>query len=387
VTNRWRDARWLTRGRVQAYARILLLAGLALLAASIWKGTGPLPAAQDFAAFWTASVLALQGHPAEAYGEAARRAMVALIGPGTRPPFFYSPVALLLWLPLGLLPAGLAAALWVCGTAGAYAAAVRAVSRGPFALVALAYPAALICAIYGQNGLFSAALFGGVALSLGRAPILAGVLIGCLAYKPQLGLLAPLALLCARRTKAFASAAATVLLLALASAAVFGTSIWRAFVASLPLAQAWNAQGVPGFDRFASPYAAARLLGAAEPLGWAVQAAFALPAAAALVWVTRRRPGGAAETAMLALATCFCVPFLGEYDLVILAVTGAWIASDAGARGWLPYERLMLALLFLSPAAIKAGAVHGVPLAPAAMTVLGLMLVRRHRAFPPNTRA
>jgi hypothetical protein len=68
-------------------------------------------------------------------------------------------------------------------------------------------------------------------------------------------------------------------------------------------------------------------------------------------------------------------------------VTGAWIASDAGARGWLPYERLMLALLFLSPAAIKAGAVHGVPLAPAAMTVLGLMLVRRHRAFPPNTRA
>ncbi len=382
MTDPLRDARWLTRGRVQAYARVLLATGLALLAAAVWTGTGPLPVAQDFAAFWTASVLALHGHPAEAYGEAARRAMAALIGPGLRPPFFYSPVALLLWLPVGLLPAAIAAALWVLGTAGAYAAIVRALSRGPFALVALAFPAALICALYGQSGLFSAVLFGGVALTLEDSPILAGILIGCLAYKPQLGLLAPVALICARRYAAFGSAAIAVVVLALASAWAFGTSVWQAFLASLPLAQAWNAQGVPGFDRFASPYAAARLLGAPEAVGWIAQAAFALPSAAALVWVTRRRPGAAAETAMLAFATCFCVPFLGEYDLAILAVAGAWIAAEAGLRGWLAYERILLTLLFLSPAAIKIAAVHGVPLAPAAMALLGLTLGRRHLAFP-----
>jgi len=371
-----RDAGWLTRDRAQAYARVLLGICVLYFAVSIKWRQSALPIAHDFAAFWTAADLARAGRPVAAYGDAARQAMAALFGPGYYPPFFYSPVGLLLWLKFALLPAGAAAAVWVAGTAGAYVWTLRAMLRGAI-LLPLAYPAVLVCALYGQNGLFSAALFAGVALTLDRSPVAAGVLIGCLAYKPQLGVLAPLALLCARRFRAFAAAACTVIALIGISALVFGPGIWTAFLTSLPVAQAWNAGGVPGFDRFVSPYAAARLLGGTAAAGWMAQAVFAVPACAWLVWTSLRRPGAAAETAMLVVATCFCVPFLGEYDLCLLAVPGAWIAAQALRSGWLPYERILLATLYVSPIAIKAAALHGVPLAPAAMAALALVVGRR----------
>lgn len=374
---RWlRDASWLTQDRVQAYARILLGIGVLYFALSITWTESALPIAHDFAAFWTAAALAHSGRAMAAYGDAARQAMEALFGPGTYPPFFYSPIALLLWLPFAVLPAAAGAAIWVAGTAGAYALTLRAMLRGPV-LVPLAYPAVLVCALYGQNALFSAALFAGIALTLDRAPLAAGMLIGCLAYKPQLGVLIPLAMLCARRWRVFAAASCTVVALSLLSAAVFGPHIWTEFLASLPVAQAWNAHGVPGFDRFVSPYAAARLLGAPAAAGWIAQAAFALAACLALIRTSLRRPGAAAETAMLVVATGFCVPFLGEYDLCMLAVPGAWIAAQAVQSGWLPYERILLAALYLSPIPIKGAALHGIPLGPAAMTVLAVLVARR----------
>jgi hypothetical protein len=80
---------------------------------------------------------------------------------------------------------------------------------------------------------------------------------------------------------------------------------------------------------------------------------------------------------MLVVATGFCVPFLGEYDLCMLAVPGAWIAAQAVQSGWLPYERILLAALYLSPIPIKGAALHGIPLGPAAMTVLAVLVARR----------
>jgi hypothetical protein len=372
-----RDAPWLNLDRVQSYGRVLLVVCAGFFAISIdWKSTS-LPIAHDFAAFWTAANLAVQGRALDAYGEPARRAMQALFGKGTYPPFFYSPIGLLIWLPFGLLPALAAAGVWVTGTAAAYAVALRALLRQPLAVVLLAYPAVVICALYGQNGVFSAALFGGVALTLDRSPIAAGLLIGLLAYKPQLGVAIPLALICARRFHAVAAAGGTVLALAAAAAAVFGRAIWTGFLASLPAAKAYNAAGVPGFDRFVSPYAAARLLGGTEFAGWVTQACFSFPACTALIWICLRRPGAGAETAALVMATALCVPFLGEYDLAILAVPGAWIAAEACRSGWLPYERVALALLYLSPAAIKIAAYHGVPLGPLAMAALAWLTFTR----------
>ena len=125
-------------------------------------------------------------------------------GPGNYPPFFYPPTALFLWLPFALLNFPTAAALWIATTGTAYAAAIRAILKAGSVIPAIAFPAVMICALFGQNSLFSAALLGGAAATLDRYPLLAGTLIGILTYKPQLAILAPLVLISARRWQALA---------------------------------------------------------------------------------------------------------------------------------------------------------------------------------------
>ena len=137
-----RDADWLTQDRANAFARVLLVLLIGSIAISSWAAqtmnVGP-----DFAAFWTSAKLALDGRAGDAYGEPARAALVALLGPGNHPPFFYPPTALLLWLPFALMPFATAAVLWVTATGAAYATAIRAILKGGSIVPAIAFPAVL----------------------------------------------------------------------------------------------------------------------------------------------------------------------------------------------------------------------------------------------------
>jgi hypothetical protein len=366
-----RDAHWLTADRANAVCRVLLACWVALAASIPWAAPR-MSVAHDFAAFWTAGRLALHGHAAAAYGAPERAALGSLLGPGAYAAFFYPPPALLLWAPFALLPFAAAASLWVATTAAAYVVALRALL--PAALVpALAFPSVLVCALFGQNALLSAALFAAAAAALERRPLLAGVCLGCLAYKPQLAVLVPLALVAAQRWRAMLSFAATAAGLCVLSLLAFGGKSWVAFIAVLPEAQAWNGLGRPGFSTFASVYAAMRQLDRDAPAAWVAQTAVSSAAIVGLVIATRRRPGGAAEVASLVVATGFCTPFLGQYDLALFAVPGAWLVSEASRTGWLPYERSSLAALYLAPLAV----VSGIPLAPATLAGLAALFWRR----------
>ncbi len=376
-----RDAHWLTQDRVAAFTRVLLVVLVGFAAMIPWAEP-TMKVGQDFAAFWTSAGLALEGRSADAYGEPERAAVAALLGPGRHPAFFYPPPALFLWLPFALLPFAAALALWVTATGAAYATAMRAILKGGSIVPAVAFPAVAVCALFGQNSLFSAALLGGSAVTLDRYPLAAGLFIGVLAYKPQLAFLAPLVLISARRWQAFVAALATTLVLIAAATIAFGIDAWVEFFSTLSDAGAWNAGGAPGFDKFASPYAAIRLLGGQTNMAWLVQLLTAAAAITALVLTAWKRPGGSAEIAVLVAATGLCVPFLGNYEMVIFAIPGAWLISTAVANGWLPYERVALALLYASPLIIIPASANGVPLAPLADVALTIFVIRRIRHLP-----
>src|SRR5260370_39272863 len=87
--------------------------------------------------------------------------------------------------------------------------------------------------ITGQNAFFTSALWVGGFGLIGRYPVLAGALLGVLTFKPQLWLMVPVALLAARQWRALGGAAASALILALLSLAVFGPEIWRAWLGLL----------------------------------------------------------------------------------------------------------------------------------------------------------
>jgi hypothetical protein len=231
---------------------------------------------------------------------------------------------------------------------------------------------------HGQNGFLSAALFGGGALWLERRPILAGVCLGALAYKPHLGLMIPIALAIAGRWKTFATAAGTVLALAGASYGLFGLETWRAFLPDAGLARSALEQGLVGDAKLQSAFAAVRLWGGGVGLAYGAQAAVAASAAAGLFWLRRRAPHGGAEGPAMIVAALLASPFLLDYDLVILAAPLAWMLREAAAKGFLNWEKAVLLAAFMLPAVSRTIAAEArLPLAPFVMAALFVAILRR----------
>ena len=133
----------------------------------------------------------------------------------------------------------------------------------PVWVLLLGYPAVMVSAGFGQNGFLSTALLGGAAVWLDRRPVLAGICLGSLAYKPQLGIIIPLALAAAGRWRCFAVAGATVLAMAAAATLAFGADIWPAFIAGMAEARLNWLEPInpPYLQFFITVYGAVRLHG------------------------------------------------------------------------------------------------------------------------------
>jgi alpha-1,2-mannosyltransferase len=323
----------------------------------------------DFVSFWTAGELVLEGHAADAYNEVPHFfKQIALHGdPDSWAylAFFYPPYVLLLCAGFALMPYLAAVSLWLVTTCAAYAAALRALvpkdlrDRESIWVLFLGYPAVLVNAGFGQNGFLSTALLGGAALWLDRRPALAGLCIGCLSYKPQLGIIVPLALAVAGRWRCFAAAAATVVVLAAAATLAFGVDIWPAFFADMSDARRnWMEAFNPLYLRYwITVFGFVRLHDGSLLLAYGAQAAVSVTAALLLVRALLMRPPGArsggAEVAAIAACIPFCSPFMLEYDLVILAVPMIWLLSEALRSGFRRGEGIALAAAFVAPILFK----------------------------------
>ena len=96
-----------------------------------------------------------------------------------------------------------------------YLAVMRAIVGRPFGLVlAVAFPVVLNNALVGQNGFLTAALIGGTLYLMPVRPVLAGICLGLLSYKPQYGLLFPLVLIAASQWTVFFTAAVVAVAMA-----------------------------------------------------------------------------------------------------------------------------------------------------------------------------
>jgi hypothetical protein len=371
----FRDAAWLTTDRVRVVTGILL--GFTVMVVMLRPLLMPgATMGYDSIPLWVASGMAARG--TLAYGQDVQSVLLEMAGPGSHWICGYPPTALLVWLPFSLLPFSLAVALFLCVTTILYAITVRILFGLKAVAPALAYPAVFVCLLYGQNSLLSAALFAAAAITLDRRPLTAGLMIGCLAFKPQLAVLAPLALAVSGRWRAFAGAAIGLLGFIFASILVFGVDEWIAYPAVMREVEAYNAVGAGSFTSFISLYSSTRLLGGSENIAWAVQGLGAIVAIVVLVVTAKRRATGWRLISLLITATGFCVPFLGEYDLVIFSIVGLWLVYEGIHKGWLPYERFTLAVLYFSPGLILLFSSSRIPLGPVMLVALAVMVLRRN---------
>jgi hypothetical protein len=291
----------------------------------------------------------------------------------------YPPTFLLLVLPLSLLPYLTAYLLWVGVTATAYALVIRKMAPQPQTLLLLAaFPGAFLNLAHGQNGFIIAALLGGALMTLERKPVLAGILIGLMSFKPHFGVLLPLALVCGRHWRAFMAAAATTVAFAALSALFLGFEPWIAFWNNLPLARTVFEDGLIRWSKLPSLYAALRLAGVGMTGAYVAHGLVALAAAATVAWVWWRRPPLALRGAVLATGSLLVTPYLFDYDYALLAVPIALLAMDGYVRGWLRYERSVLAAAWLMPlVAVGLAGMISVQIGPLAVAALFVVATRR----------
>ncbi len=283
-----RSGDWLTRERVRLIAMALLIASAAGFLFLVVTAHGVIdrqgrPLGTDFSNVYAAGTYVLDGNAAAPFDPPQQFAREqAIFGQATQfygwhyPPFFLFVAAALAWMPYGL-----ALAVWQAVTLGLYLLTMRAILKAPFPetggainsdplwlLLALAFPAVLINIGHGQNGFLTAALLGGALVVLDRRPIVAGILLGLLVYKPQYGLMIPLVLAVSGRWKCFAAAAATVGLLALATTLTFGVGVWHAFLASTEFTRTVVLeQGNTGWYKIQSVFCLGAHVGRADPAG------------------------------------------------------------------------------------------------------------------------
>jgi alpha-1,2-mannosyltransferase len=398
-----RTGDWITPARIRAYSVILLGLAVAILAAWIVASDGLIdrngkPVGTDFSNVYAAGTLALQGHAAEAYDpplqHAAERAVFGRDVPffgWHYPPFFFAIATLVATVPYayGLL-------LWMALSLPAYLAVIRTIlPRRETLLAAAAFPAVFVNIGHGQNGFFTAALLGGAMQLLERRPALAGVLIGLLAYKPQFGLLIPLALLAGKRWTPIVTAAVTVALSIALSVAVLGVDVWRAFYASTAFTQAVVLeQGGTGWEKIQSIFSAVRAWGASVPLAYGIQSTLTLAVAACIVWLWRSAAAFELKAAALAVACLLATPYVLDYDLVVLGVAIAFLVRHGLTRGFHPYEATVLALAWIMPLLARTiMSVSGVPFgvltlgAVFAITIMRAISDTRSKQVLPNTFA
>lgn len=270
-------------------------------------------------------------------------------------PWMYPPPYLLFLLPFALLPFGLAYAAFLTGTFAGLAAAVAAViprhRRAAHTLSLLLCPAASAVAVAGQNGFLSAALLiGGFGL-LDSSPVAGGMLLGALTFKPQMGLMVPVALVAARRWRTLASAAATTVFLAAVSLAVFGADIWANWIGLLlgPPNESYRQWAELSRPFGNSVSVCALLLGASETLANALQLLAVLVGAAA-VWRAFRRPMASDwRMAVILAAAILAAPSVAVYDMVVLAMAAGLLFSRGLRDGFRPGEHVVLLAAWLAP--------------------------------------
>jgi alpha-1,2-mannosyltransferase len=394
ASGRFASGTWLTP-QLMTFAAGAMVAGTAIaLGVLFFTATGTLdrfgrPLGTDFSSFWTAGRMALEGHAAQAYDWAQHLAMqqrthgTDMFFPWSYPPVFLAVAAAVAALPY--VPALLA---WQAASLLAALAAFRAILPDRRALLfGFGFPAVLICLGHGQTGFLTAALLTGGILALPRHEILAGILFGLLAYKPQFGLLLPFVLAAGGYWRAIAAAAATVLASVGVTLALWGWPVWQAFLDWLPLTQRIVFEaGDTGFEKFQSIFAWVRLWGGPLTLAYGLQGLVTLGALAGCLWTWRSGADHRLKGAALLTGVLLSSPYVLDYDLVAFGMALALLAAHGLERGFHPWEKTALALAWLVPVCAREVAqLTYLPLGFLMLAAVFVLIVLRVRAETAET--
>jgi arabinofuranan 3-O-arabinosyltransferase len=312
----------------------------------------------DFLNVWAAGKLALDGHPALAWDwDVHKQVQVAMLGQSYLGDYAWHYPPPFLFVAMFLAHFSYATGLvgWAAASFVPYMAMMRAVVGQRFGLMAgAAFPVVLANTMAGQNGFLTAALLGGTLVLMPTRPILSGICLGLLSYKPQYGVLFPLVLIAASQWTVFFAAVVTTAALALMSWIAFGTDSWQAFFHWMPMfSQAFFTEGRATFFKLQSVFGLVRTMGGSEQVAWMFQWMISGTVLVGVIMLWRSRADYALKAAALAAGTLLLTPYLFLYDLMVLAIPVGLLLriglADGFRRGELTALACAIGLLIAFP--------------------------------------
>jgi hypothetical protein len=393
-----RDGSWLDQARVRRIAWLCLAVSIIAIVALFATAHGTLdykgrPLGTDFSQVWTAGAMVRDGRAAQVWDWPSHFAVQQAFHHSTTVDLYgwhYPPPFLLVAAALATLPYIPALILWQAATLAPFTwMAQRFLGLRDGWLFVLAAPVTLVCLTHGHNGFLTGLLLGGGLLLLDRRPFLAGLLLGCLVYKPQFALVIPLLLIVTRQWRAIVGAALSSLALIGLTLAIWGWPVWQAFLDSLPLTKhVVIEQGRTGWEKIMSPFSAVRSWGMAIGPAYVVQAIASAVAIGATLWLAwKRRP--ALRNAAVTAAVLISTPYVLDYDFVVLLIGIGFLWKDGEEHGWASWEKSLLALAWAAP--LFARALAAATLFPlgllTAVIVLGIAVSRGLHPVPQEAAA
>ncbi len=319
----------------------------------------------DFLHFYTAGYLVRAGRVSESYDPVALAACQLKLVPQSVDSYFVASYGPQVYLPFSLL-AGLpyvwAALAWALLNCGLYFICCYALwrvcptlQRHTLAVLVLAaaFPGFFSLVAFGQTSGPALALFTLAFLALrSKRNFLAGLAIGSLIYKPQLGLAAAVVFLMASECKVLAGAVAAAAAQISFAWAWFGTAVMKQYFNSLlrtsqalPFIEPrlYQLHSLRGFWLLLMPW---------RPVAMVLCALSALTVLGLAVLCWRSHASLTLRFAVLLIATVLVAPHLMVYDLVILVpaflLLGSWVLEHGGAAV-APPVRVLLYLCYALP--------------------------------------
>ena len=343
----------------------------------------------DFAHFYVLGEIASERRPRELYSYADQAIRSdRLAGYWDRYLPTHGPQLSLVFAPLALLPYEAAWIVWSLISAMLYAGCCYALwrtepalrrYRWPVSIAVAAYPVFAMLIAYGQTSSLGLASFTLAYLAF-RAdrPWLAGLALGCVFYKPPLGVVLPFVLAYGRQWRVILGAFIAVVFQLAVAWAYFGHGVLIEYfqvvmqfgqVAGELEPQPHQMQSLRSFFSILLPWPAlARIC--------YVVAALAVAVAAARCW--RTAAPLQLRYAVLLLAAILVDPHVNVYDLVVIApvfmLVSAW-AIERGKTGW-PFWSLLYFCYYVPTFGHVVSATATVQISVLGLVALMVTLVR-----------
>ncbi|HEX4714930.1 MAG TPA: glycosyltransferase family 87 protein [Ktedonobacteraceae bacterium] len=340
---------WLTSRRLRAHGLIL---ALCFWCAYAWNLSSPglldrhhNVKGTDFLHFYTLGSLAREHRGAQLYAMEAQATLTQERVPQVRRVRFvplYGPQVSLFFAPLSMLPYSQALLLWLVLNAAIYALCCYVVwktcpnlqSESMLVFIlALAYPGFFHLLAWGQSSGLALACFTAAYLALrSQRFFLAGLALGCLVFKPQLGLASAFVILGAGEWTIVLGA----LLAAMAQLSVgwlyYGTPVMRDYFYHLVHVRSVFSQLEPRPYQMHSLRSFWAMLIPWPHLAFAVYVITAVAALGIALYCWRARAPLNLRFGALLIATVLVSPHLTVYDLVILVpaylLLADWVVAD-----------------------------------------------------------